>query len=115
MRRALVLLVALILVAGCGGGAHDDTMLLPLYLGQTCFKSGTSNICTPHYILVPWLIHYDEAYALHLRDCRDTAHKCKTGTVYVPRDTYQAVSVGDYYHPSKGDAKRRAYEKVGRK
>lgn len=119
----LILLLAVIPLAGCGGGlksgtvtekriipAHDDTIILPIYAGQNCYGSGTSRFCTPRYIYIPWQVHYGTAYELKLEACKDdfsnNTRKCKHGEAFVDQDTYASMKIGDDYERTKGDGKQ---------
>lgn len=116
--RLLVLAAFVIVLAGCGGGldsgnvtakseiaAHDETRLFPLVIS-------TGKVTT--VILVPWIVHYPDAWRLELRDCLSNAPKCKTGHIYVSEETYRDTRIGAWYAPQRGDLSAAPYKKVRR-
>lgn len=110
MRRlALLLLVlAIVLVAGCGGidsgtvTRHEHQpentyfMMLPIQTGSVC-SGGNPPVCTPIYGMFPFWIHDDEDFILHLRN-----EEGETGKVDVSREVYESVQDGEHYGRPEG-------------
>lgn len=111
MRRLAVAacLVLALVAVGCGEAKlgkgtivgkvdsppYDSTWLMPIYAGQTCTKSGTSNICTPIYTYFPMVEHHAESWKFKI------VSGSKKGVWYVSQDTFTQYQVGDDFDKSR--------------
>jgi hypothetical protein len=112
-----LLLVGLILLAGCGASsgtvtakdfapAHDEQYIQQIYMGETC-TGGYGSVprtCSPNYMWMPATRHVADHWSLKLEQCSDANPDadCEHGTVTVTEAVFNAIEVGDFYAPEEG-------------
>lgn len=103
--RPLLLLAAVVLLAGCGEEIKSGTVvakgredartyvsILPVYVGETCTRVGNITSCTPRYVYLPFTLYDDEDWKLQIEN-----DKGKRGWVYVTPTLWNRLVVGDWW------------------
>lgn len=88
--------------------AHEHHYLQQIYAGQTCVKSGSSNVCTPNYIFVPQTDHVPDRWFITVRGCPRRAkeapvefcQKMRTRTIGVDGITFHDMAIGAAWQSS---------------
>lgn len=104
----LAAVFVVLLLAGCGPQsgtvvdkhfepAHDETRFRQQWAGETCSGTGTTRICTPLYIQVPYIEHVPDRWSFTLRNCGADQDVCQQGKVGVSQQVYDSTDKGDWY------------------
>jgi hypothetical protein len=96
---ALVAVLAIISLNGCGGLDHGTVTGKEYeegYYYQSIIPMSCGTNCT---MMVPTTMYDDPDWVLSLEACDDPdkPRDCKTGNAYVDEDTYNSLEIGDYY------------------
>lgn len=58
-----------------------------------CISNGKSTSCTP----IPYTIHHQESFEIHIRSYNKKENKYDKATYYVQEDDYKKIKIGDMF------------------
>jgi hypothetical protein len=104
-----VLLILILLLAACSSlsaghvverkfhPAYDWLWMMPIYSGQTCIQSGTTQVCTPRYTYIPMVMHEPDSWSITIEGQVRYNQDPERRTLGVTEETYDSIEIGDWY------------------
>lgn len=99
--RMLLCVMLILFLAGCGAKLEEgevyEKVYSPAHTGVRLFPQYFYNGKMMQTIMVPYAVHYHEAWSIKIRAYDETEEAWEKATYYVDEATYSTYEIGDIF------------------